>query len=433
MPETLYLQNTLTRKKERFSPRHPEDPVKMFTCGPSIYNWPHIGNYRTFLFEDILQRYLQYLGWRVERLINFTDMEDKAISRANELGISLEDLTRPVAERFMHECRLLNIALPRTIARSTTSVDQAVCLIERLVEKGLAYRHGNDIFYDPLKFKGFGRLYGLDMRRWPKKRVRFKKDTYPGQRWNLGDFILWKGRRPSDGNIYWDTPLGEGRPAWNIQDAAMITKHLGYELDICCGGIDNLYRHHDYNIAVIEGVSGKALAPFWLHGGHVRVGGAKMSKSRGNIVYVGDLLDRGYRPHHVRFFLVYGHYRKNCNLTEDRLHCARGRVDTFRDMAERIPAKGGAGAKTAPPAKSLVDRLEPDFQNRMNDDLDVKGAFDRLFENVSRLLDMALAGNLGPRGVKAVQERLGRIDRVLGILDSEPKEKARRKQAPYNR
>ncbi|MFP3982053.1 MAG: class I tRNA ligase family protein [Desulfobacterales bacterium] len=416
MPASLHLHNTMTRKADRFTPRKPGRPLKMFTCGPSIYNWPHIGNYRTFLFEDILQRYLEYLGYRVDRLINFTDVEDKAIARANELDISLEDLTRPVADSFIRDCCALNIYLPQTIARSTTSVDAAVDLIGRLMEKNIAYRHGRDIFYDPLKFKGFGRLYGLDMRKWPKKRIHFRKDTYPGQRWNLGDFILWKGWRPADGDIFWDTELGRGRPAWNVQDAAMITRHLGEQLDICCGGIDNLYRHHDYNVAVIEGVSGKELAPFWLHARHVSINGAKMSKSRGNIVYVRELMDKGYAARHIRFFLIYGHYRSRRDLTEDRIHQARGKIDTFREMVRNLSARGVGDKPAFPAAKPLIERLQPDFENRMNDDLDVKAAFDGTYHKVSQLTDMALAGNLGTADIEAVKQRLGRIDSVLQVL-----------------
>jgi len=323
LPTRLCLQNTMTDRKEIFKPRE-RGRVKLFTCGPSIYNWPHIGNYRTFLYEDILQRYLEYLGYRVERMINFTDVEDKAIAEARERGISLQDLTEPVAQRFRQDCRDLHIKLPPTIPRSSTSVDQAVALIQKLLDRGFAYWHGRDVFYDPLKFKGFGRLYGLDMSRWPKKKIRFRKDTYPGQRWNLGDFILWHGRRSSEDKFYWETEIGEGRPAWNVQDPAMITRHLGYQVDISCGGVDNLYRHHDYNIAVIEGVSGKPFAAYWLHGEHVLVRGVKMSKSRGNITYLADLTARGYRPHHLRFYLIYGHYRDKLNLNLDHLHLARG-------------------------------------------------------------------------------------------------------------
>ncbi|MCF8093963.1 MAG: class I tRNA ligase family protein [Desulfobacteraceae bacterium] len=416
MPAELQLQNSMTGEKQRFEPRYSGSSVKMFTCGPSIYNWPHIGNYRTFLFEDILERYLGHLGYNVNRLINFTDMEDKAIARANELGISLEEITGPVAEKFIQDCKSLKIRLPHTIARSTDTVDQAVYLIERLLDKGLAYRHKGDIFYDPLKFKDFGKLYGLDMSQWPEKKIRFRKDTYPGQRWNLGDFILWKKKRPSDDGIYWETSLGQGRPAWNIQDPAMITKHLGWELDICCGGVDNLYRHHDYNIAIVEGISGNELANFWLHGGYVRIYGKKMSKSRGNIVYLNELLNHGYAPRHIRFFLIYGNYRKPVNLNPDRLHCARGRVDTFRAMVRRIEDQNRHPAGNTAEALELVKRLEPDFENSMNEDLNVKSAFDRLYGSVSRLLDLAMEGRMSAECIKAMQKSLKRIDRVLQVI-----------------
>jgi cysteinyl-tRNA synthetase len=418
MPSRLCLKNTLTDRKEIFKPRGDDRRVKMFTCGPSIYSWPHIGNYRTFLFEDVLQRYLEYQGYGVQRLINFTDVEDKAVEAARQQGVSLKKLTEPVAERFFVECRLLRIALPKTaVSRSSTSIDQAVHLIRRLLEKGIAYRHGGNIYYDPLKFKGFGKLFGLDMSRWPKKKVRFHKDTYPGHRWNLGDFVLWMGRKNSrDGDIFWDTELGQGRPSWNVQDPAMITKHLGYQIDISCGGIDNLYRHHDYNIAVIEGVSGRKFANYWLHAEHVLVDGVKMSKSRGNIVHVQDVIDSGFSPHHLRFYLLYGHYRDKLNLSRDRLHLARGRIDAFRDLTEKIAGAGPSPAKSDHRAEQRIQRLQTGFERRMNDDLDVKGAFDALYDPVEALAKMAVSGGLAARDRQAAGKILGRIDGVLQVM-----------------
>ncbi len=418
MPSRLCLKNTLTDRKEIFKPRGDDRRVKMFTCGPSIYSWPHIGNYRTFLFEDVLQRYLEYQGYGVQRLINFTDVEDKAVEAARQQGLSLKKLTEPVAERFFAECRLLRIALPETaVSRSSTSIDQAVHLIQRLLEKGIAYRHGGNIYYDPLKFKGFGKLFGLDMSRWPKKKVRFHKDTYPGHRWNLGDFVLWMGRKNArDGDIFWDTELGQGRPSWNVQDPAMITKHLGYQIDISCGGIDNLYRHHDYNIAVIEGVSGRKFANYWLHAEHVLVDGVKMSKSRGNIVHVQDVIDSGFAPHHLRFYLLYGHYRDKLNLSRDRLHLARGRIDAFRDLTEKIAGAGPSPAKSDHRAEQRIQRLQTGFERRMNDDLDVKGAFDALYDPVETLAKMAVSGGLAARDRQAAGKILGRIDGVLQVM-----------------
>ncbi len=430
MPSRLCLGNTLTDRKEIFKPRERSGAVKLFTCGPSIYSRPHIGNYRTFLFEDVLQRYLEYLGHPVQRLINFTDVEDKAIDEAARQGVSLKELTEPVAERFFKECRLLRIALPESaVSRSSTSIDQAVHLIQRLLDKGIAYRHGKNIYYDPLKFKGFGKLYGLDMSRWPRKKVRFHKDTYPGHRWNLGDFVLWMGReKNAEGGIYWETELGKGRPSWNVQDPAMITKHLGYRIDISCGGIDNLYRHHDYNIAVIEGVSGKKFANYWLHGEHVLVGGLKMSKSRGNIVYVDDVLAEGFSARHLRFYLIYGHYRQKLNLNRDRLHLTRGRIDTFCELAAKITRAGNDASRSHKSVPGLVRRLKSGFEERMNNDLDVEGAFDCLYETVKALAETAGAGKLSKKDRKAAEKSLARIDGVLQVLNYRSQESVDRSQ-----
>jgi cysteinyl-tRNA synthetase len=391
----------------------------MFTCGPSIYNRPHIGNYRTFLFEDVLQRYLEARGYDVQRLINFTDVEDKAIAEARQNGLSLAELTEPVAQGFFDDCRLLRIKLPETaVSRSSTSIDQAVALIRRLLDKGIAYWHAGNVYYDPLKFKGFGKLYGLDMSRWPKKKIRFHKDTYRGHRWNMGDFILWKGRDKGEPDAaYWDTELGQGRPSWNVQDPGMITKHLGYQIDISCGGVDNLYRHHDYNIAVIEGVSGKTFARYWLHGEHVLADGVKMSKSRGNIVTIEDLLIRGFSPHHVRFYLIYGHYRNKLNLNEEHLMVARGKVDTLRALADRIATGNGGGRRSHPSASSLIHRLGTEFESHMNNDLNVKGAVDAIFELLQQLSQLAAEGGLSRSDCRNVEKKLTAIDAVWQVLD----------------
>jgi len=290
----------MSRKLEEFKPIG-DEKLRMYTCGPSIYQLPHLGNYRTFLFEDVLQRYLEYLGYNVERVLNLTDVEDKAIAEAEKEGTPLRKMTERNAKMFLRELKLLRAKPPDYLPRSSTSIEQAVHLIEELLKMGYAYWHEGNVYYDPLKFKGFGKLYRLDMTRWPKARRRFHKDTYPGNRWNLGDFILWHGFKQGD-KVYWDTKLGKGRPAWNIQDPAMATQHLGFKADIACGGIDNIIRHHDYIIAVVEAVSGEEFARYWLHGAHLYVDGKKMSKSIGNIIYPKDLIDRGCNWQSIRFF-----------------------------------------------------------------------------------------------------------------------------------
>lgn len=284
----------MTKKLDLFTPRE-SGRVKIFTCGPSIYQRPHIGNYRTFLYEDILVRYLEYCGYEVERIINFTDLEDKTIEESLIQERKLEEITSDVAEHFYRETVDLGIKLPPEIPASSTSVPEAVGIIKTLMEKGHAYRHGEDIFFDPLTYPGFGRLFGLDMSKWPDKKVRFRRDTYNGNRWNRGDFILWHADRGEHVH-FWDTAIGRGRPSWNVQDPAMIIKHLGEQVDINCGGIDNIYRHHDYNIAIMEALTGKEYARYYLHGEHLVVDGRTMSKSRGNILYPEEVYKLGYTP-----------------------------------------------------------------------------------------------------------------------------------------
>lgn len=414
MKSALKLYNTMSRSMENFESRE-GNLVKMFTCGPSVYRRPHVGNYRTFVWEDLLQRYLGYLGYRVERVINLTDIEDKSLAEAERHEVDVGQLTGEVVDRFLDECRLLKIDLPETIPRSSTSVDQAVELIKVLLEKGCAYRHKGDIFFDPLKYKGFGRLFGLDMSRWPTEKRRFRRDTYPGRRWNLGDFILWHGAGEGD-DPTWSTEIGRGRPAWNIQDPAMITKHLGASIDICCGGIDNLYRHHDYNLAVIEAASGVDFARFWIHGEHLLRQGKKMSKSLGNIVHVEDLIRDGRTADHLRFFLLYGHHRKRMNLTPSGFENAASRLDGLRRRVRRIVSDevaAGRGAMSAgDPAGPLVD----DFNRHMNDDLDAKSAIDSLMLNMEGIERLRESGSLDESGRQRVKDALMRIDGALQFL-----------------
>ena len=371
----LELYNTMSRRQEVFQPRDDLE-IKIFTCGPSIYARPHVGNFRTFLWEDVLLRYLEYKGYRVRRVINFTDVEDKAFEEAEKKGASVLELTESMSHHFFEDAKLLGMKLPDFIPRSSTSVEQAADLIATLLEKGYAYRHEGDIFFDPLKFEGFGKLFRLDMDRWPKTKRRFKRDTYNGRRWNKGDFILWHGCKAGE-ELCWDTKIGSGRPSWNIQDPAIITQHLGFTVDISCGGIDNLFRHHDYNIAVIESISGEEFSKYWVHCEHLLVGGKKMSKSVGNIVYPEDLLRDGFTPRQIRFYLIYGQYRKRLNLTDASLRAAAEKLEAFRGMVESILG-GGAGASDRESDEG-IGRLIPAFEKGMDDGLDVKHAFDGLF------------------------------------------------------
>ncbi len=415
----LQLYNTMTRQKEPFRAENGRvrGVVRMFSCGPSIYSPPHIGNYRTFIWEDVLQRYLEYQGYEVKRVINLTDIEDKAIEEAQERGVSVGELTGAIAGRFIEEAGRLRIKLPERIPRSSTSVEQAVYLIRKLMEKGYAYRHKSDIFFDPLKFKGFGKLFRLDMSKWPKTKKRFKRDTYPGLRWNLGDFILWHGCKGGD-EVCWDTEIGRGRPSWNVQDPAMISATLGYSLDIFCGGIDNLYRHHDYNIAVMESVSGEELARHWLHGLHVLVGGKKMSKSLHNIVYPGNLIEQGFSWEQIRFYLLSRQYRKRLDLSMDGVRAEGSKLDALRAMTRdlSIPRERTERIIEDEAVSSLTEDLTVSFEAGMDNDLDAPSAVEGLFGAVQRLHLLHKTGRIGREQTRTIEEKLRKTDSVLQVL-----------------
>jgi len=408
------LFNSMTRKLEEFQPFE-DKKVRMYTCGPSIYLLPHIGNYRTFLYEDVLHRYLEYLGYKVDRALNITDVEDKAIAEAESEGTTLKELTERNIQIFLIELKKLGAKTLTHIPKSSTSVDQAVRIIETLVKKGYAYWFKGNVYYDPLKFKGFGRLYGLDITKWPREKRHFHKDTYPGNRWNLGDFILWHGYREGD-KVYWSTRLGKGRPAWNVQDPAMATESLGPKVDIYCGGVDNLIRHHDYVIAVVESFTDKQFAKYWLHGEHLYVDGKKMSKSRGNIIYPKDLIERGCQWQHIRFFLINSYYRKRLNFTFKKFKKACNRLHEFKDMVGKLQSSKATVRKSNPKTKKLIAGLKKDFEENMNNDLHVKDAFDALFRTVSKLVSLAKKGKVSVKDAEEAIAELKSIDQVLQVI-----------------
>jgi cysteinyl-tRNA synthetase len=338
----LRLFNTLGRRTRPFHPVRKE-LVTIFTCGPSVYQRAHIGNFRTFLFEDILVRYLEYSGYKVRRGLIFTDIEDKAVLEAKKEHTGMKQLTDKNISKFLEEMKLLRMKVPDYLPRASESVHEAVDIIEQLIERKIAYDYKGNVYFDPLRFSGFGKLYGLDMSKWPEQKVRFHKDTYPGIQWNLGDFILWHGHRDAE-KAWWDTRIGRGRPSWNIQDPAMISRYFDVTLSIYCGGIDNLYRHHDYTRAILESIRPYPMARFWLHCHHLHVNGRKMSKIRVKIYNTDTLLKEGYSMQEIRFFLIYGHYRERLNFSRKTMETAVNKLREFRVLVNAIAKQAGSKA-----------------------------------------------------------------------------------------
>jgi cysteinyl-tRNA synthetase len=403
----MRFYNTLGKQFETFRPV-PKEEVTIFTCGPSVYQRAHIGNFRTFLFEDILVRYLSYKGHRVKRGMNFTDIEDKAIKEAEKKKIAVQRLTANNIREFVHEMKLLKMKMPDYLPRASDHVDVAVALIQKLIERGFAYWHNGNVYYDPLTFPQFGKLYGLDMSRWPLKKIRFHKDTYPGVQWNKGDFILWHGCKKAD-TCFWDTKIGKGRPSWNIQDPSMVSQFFHKTLSFYCGGIDNLYRHHDYTKAILESVRPYPMAKFWLHCNHLYVNGQKMSKSKGNVIYTDTFLKQGYSMNEIRFFLIYGHYREKQNYTDRLMNLTATKLKTFRKMVKVIQRK--TTQKPGSPNR-IGTVLKKTFDEHMEDDLHVRDAFDELFAILSdKKIDSLTAADAA-----GIIKTLREIDEVLKVI-----------------
>jgi cysteinyl-tRNA synthetase len=406
----LKLFNTYGKRIEVFRPVN-EKSVNIFTCGPSVYQRAHIGNFRTFLFEDILIRYLEYSGYKVRRGIIFTDIEDKAIREAEERGVDIKNLTAENIQAFTQEMKLLRMKIPDYQPKASEAAQEAADIIERLLELGTAYWHEGNVYFDPLKYPGFGELYGLDMSRWPNKKWRYHKDTYPGMRWNLGDFILWHGYKNGEG-IFWDTKIGRGRPSWNVQDPSMIIKHFDETLSAFCGGIDNLVRHHDYSRAILESIRPYPMARFWLHCYHLYVNGGKMSKSKGNIYYTDTVLERGYSIDEIRFFLIYSHYRRRLNYSDKNM---RDAAERLRYLKKRLRAVEDIAGESDDIDRSTYEKIEKMFVENMDNDLDVKGVFDTLRDYLSEIA----VDRLSEKTASGIIAAMRGVDKVLQVLFEE--------------
>ncbi len=403
----LTLFNSCGKRPEVFRPVNRTE-VSVFTCGPSVYQRSHIGNFRTFLFEDILVRYLEYQGYTVKRGMNFTDVEDKAIREARQKKTTVSELTRENMRHFIAEMKLLRMKIPDYLPVASEHVGEMAEFIAQLTGSGHAYWYKGSVYFDPRTVRDFGKLYGLDMSSWPLRKRRFHQDTYPGIQWNRGDFILWHGYRAGD-TVYWDTPIGRGRPSWNIQDPVLVSRHFHETLSVYCGGIDNLFRHHDYSAAILEAVRTYPMARFWLHAEHLMVRGQKMSKSKGNIYYTDTLRQEGYSPAEIRFFLIYGHYRKRLSYSRKTMELAVGQLRAVRDIIRKIRRKAG---RMLTPGERDGSALLNIFTRHMDRDLDVASAFDALRDV---LLQQDL-GRMNSDQAAGIITALRKIDAVLQVL-----------------
>ena len=409
----LKLYNSLGRSLQTFKPIK-EGEVRMYTCGPTVWNYAHVGNFRTFAFEDLLKKYLKFKGYRVVHVMNITDVEDKIIKGMRSSGKKLKELSSFYEEAFMEDIDSLGIEKADAYPRATEHIGEMVSLVKTLQSKGFAYSTPDgSIYFDISKFKSYGALSGVKLEA-AKKGSRVSQDHYE-EKMEAVDFALWKAWDPDDIDVFWENELGKGRPGWHLECSAMSMKYLGDSFDIHAGGMDNKFPHHENEIAQSEAATGKKFVNYWLHSEFLKVRGEEMHKSVGNDVYLRDLIKQGWDPLTIRLFFFSARYRDVINLTETALEQARSQRRRLQDFVERL----GTVLPTASSKGNLTEDLLSAFEDALDDDLNTPEALASIFAFVKKANALIDAGDLGSDAAASVLEALQKINAVLGILKFE--------------
>lgn len=406
----LRFFNTLTRQKDPFTPID-AGHVRMYTCGPTVYNHPHIGNYRAYMFEDLLRRYLKYRGYAVTQVMNLTDIDDKTIRDSQKAGLSLNNFTAIYKKAFFEDLHTLNIEPAEVYPAATDHIPEMVEMIQQLQAQGYTYSIDGSIYYRIDRFPAYGKLAHLEVETLQSGASgRVDSDEYAKD--DVRDFALWKAWTPDDGEVYWETALGKGRPGWHIECSAMSMKYLGMSFDIHTGGEDNIFPHHENEIAQSEAATGHTFVNYWLHCRHLLVDNQKMSKSLGNFYTLRDLLDKGLKPKGVRYALLSIHYRQPLNFTLEGLHAAAQAVQRLLDFMQRLPTAQGQGFDVQP----LLADTQQRFTDALDDDLNISGALGAIFEMVRDVNRALSQGQLSATDAQHVMALMQRFDTVLGLL-----------------
>jgi cysteinyl-tRNA synthetase len=415
----LRFFNTLSRSVQDFVPMDPgAKNVGMYCCGPTVYDVAHIGNWRTFVFGDLVRRHLEFKGYRVRHIMNITDVEDKILKGVRESKTSLADYTAKNASAFFEDLKHLNCLPPHETPRATAHIPDIISLIERLVQANLAYQApDHSVYFSIAKYRESGHTYGQLLKlNFDEMRVgeRVRSDEYAKEA--VADFALWKSRVPDDGDVFWPSPWGEGRPGWHIECSAMSMKILGPSFDLHLGGEDLIFPHHEDEIAQSEGASlqspGQPFVKYWLHGAHLLVEGRKMSKSLGNYFTVRDLLSKGYTGREIRYLLLQAHYRETFNFTIEGLQGARAALTRIDECLLKLKELAGPQDAPGEPAKSpVIDS----FTKVLDDDLNISAAWGTVFDWVRETNRRLTDGGLAPADARAALGIWAAMDSVLGI------------------
>jgi cysteinyl-tRNA synthetase len=425
----IRLHNTLSGKVEAFVPLRAGE-VKMYTCGPTVYDYAHIGNYRTFVFQDILRRFLKLRGFKLDHVMNLTDVDDRIIAKAAAAGVSIREYTEKYVQAFFEDCKTLNIESPEHWIRATEHIDEMTKLIQELQEKGYTYTSDGSIYYRIAKFPEYGKLSKIDLSG-IQAGARVDNDQYEKE--SARDFALWKA--PKKGEHFWETAIGAGRPGWHIECSAMAMKYLGETLDIHTGGIDLAFPHHENEIAQSEAATGKPFSRYWVHAEHLLVEGEKMSKSLGNFFTLRDLIAKGYKPSALRFALASVPYRKQLNFTFDGLQQATNSVERLRNFADRLKSEkfpesnGEEGTMYGAPTKDterrgagMAERVATagkEFDEGLSDDLNTARGLAAVFDLVREANIAMDKGEFRQSDVAGVQEFLVAFDKIFAVMQDD--------------
>ena len=404
--------NSLTRRDEELKPIA-DNTIRLYTCGPTVYNFAHIGNFRAYTFEDILRRVIQFNGMKVKQVMNLTDVDDKTIKGANAAGVKLTDYTKTYKDAFFADLKKLNIQPAEIYPAATDHIPEMIALVSKLMEKGVAYQsEDKSVYFKVREFPGYGKLAHIDFDN-QRTGLRCAADEYDKE--NVGDFALWKAWEESDGPVAWDSPWGKGRPGWHIECSAMSMKYLGETFDLHTGGIDNLFPHHENEIAQAEAATGKEFVKTWMHCAHLRVNGEKMSKSLGNFFTLRDLIEKGWTGREIRYVLINAHYRSGLNFAFSALDDARKSLEKIDRCVERLAqaaktSSSGASASRLPRSEFSAPLAK--FTEAVNDDLNIPMAFAALFELVRICNGLAVDAEAANEALAVFK----RMDEVLGVI-----------------
>jgi cysteinyl-tRNA synthetase len=412
----IKLHNTLTNQVETLAPIHPGE-VRMYTCGPTVYAYAHIGNFRTFMFQDILRRFLRSQGLRLLHVMNVTDVDDRIIVNAAGAGVSIREYTEKYIEAFLEDMRALNLEPPEILARATEHIEDMVVLIEKLQKKGLTYNSDGSIYYRIAKFPEYGKLSKIDLHG-NQAGARVDVDRY--EKDDARDFALWKSPKP--GEHFWETRIGSGRPGWHIECSAMAMKYLGDTLDIHAGGVDLAFPHHENEIAQSEAATGHLFAKVWLHSEFLLVEGQKMSKSLGNFYTLRDLFARAQKPSTVRYLLLSVPYRRQLNFTEDGLVQAANSVERLRNFVTRLKTVNfPAGQNEKNQARAA--KAEADFDAALSDDLNTAIALATIFDLVRDVNTAIDKGEFKQQDATRAVAAMEKFDVILAVLTDDDEAK----------